>query len=248
MKISIITAVYNRESTILKCIESVKSQNYKNIEHIFVDGNSFDNTLQIIQKNALQNSKIISENDNGLYDAINKGILLSEGEIIGLLHSDDLFFNENVLSDIAKSFEDPHIDSVFGDALYFKDNPSNIVRRFSSHRFDGDNIVSGWMPAHSTTFFRRSVFEKFGLYKTNYKIAADVEFIARTFVKQKIKFIYLNRVLVLMRVGGISTSGIISTLVINYEFLKALRENSIPTNLIQILSRYPRKLLEFIHR
>ncbi|QWD70724.1 glycosyltransferase family 2 protein [Polynucleobacter sp. UB-Siik-W21] len=246
MKISIITAVYNRDSTILNCIESVKSQTYKDIEHIFIDGNSLDNTLSIVKKNAHQDSKILSEYDDGIYDAINKGILLSDGEIIGLLHSDDLFFNNNILSDVAKIFEDHEIDAVFGDAQYFKGKPSNVVRYFSSRRFNGKNIDFGWMPAHSTIFFRRCVFEKYGLYKTNYKIAADVEFIARTFVKKKIKYIYLERVLVLMRVGGISTSGLVSTIILNYEFLKALRENSIPTNLLKILSRYPKKLLEFL--
>jgi len=191
----------------------------------------------------------ISERDNGIYDAINKGINLSSGDVIGVLHSDDVFASNSVLSEVAAAFSDPNLDAIYADAIFFKNGkPNTIVRHYRSDRFSLKMLSWGWMPAHTTIFFRRTVFERFGLYKTDYKIAADIDFIARVFSSEHFKSIYLPKVWVKMRTGGVSTGGLRNTILLNREVLRALRENGVKTSMAQILSKYPLKLIEFLSR
>lgn len=247
MKISIITAVFNRKESILNSILSLQSQNYNNIEHIIVDGGSSDGTIDIVKSNYFNNIKFISEPDKGLYDAINKGILLSTGDVIGVLHSDDVYANSNVLSDIMVEFENSNIDAVYGDVAFFKSfNNLKFFRRYNSGRFNFNNISWGWMPAHSSLFFRKSVFDRYGYYKTDYLIAGDFDFIARVFKDNIIFSKYIPRVLLYMRSGGISSNGIRSFFILNKEVHRALVENNIKSNYFMILSKYPLKFLEFI--
>lgn len=208
MKISIITAVFNRQDTIAFSMESIRGQTHADIEHIVIDGGSTDDTLSIVKKYKSSNTILISEGDDGIYDAINKGILYSTGEVIGLLHSDDAYFTNSILAEIATEFLDPDLDMLYGDAIFVnRMNSNEIIRRYRSDRFSKSSLSWGWMPAHTAIFFRRKIFEEFGLYKTDYKIAADMDFIARIFFNGRIKSKYLPKIFMVMRMGGISTSG-----------------------------------------
>lgn len=246
MKISVITATYNRKNTILKAIKSIRSQTYPNVEHLIIDGASTDGSLEVIKEYITSETVLISEPDFGIYDALNKGIMRSTGDIIGVLHSDDIYASNHVLEKVAAEFSDVNLDAVFADAEFFSNgDPDNIVRRYRSNRFNKKKLSWGWMPAHTTIFFRRRVFDLFGLYKTDYKIAADMDYVARVFTSKGFRSIYVPSVWVKMQIGGASTGGIRSTILLNREVLRALRENGIKTSLVKILLRYFVKIFEF---
>ena len=248
MKISIITTVYNRVNSIEKALESVHAQSYKNIEHIIIDGASKDGTVEVIDNFKKSNKNIIflSEKDNGIYDAINKGISIATGDVIGVMHSDDTYFNNNVLQEVSDSFKENNIDAVYADAVFFDKNYPNIItRRYSSRRFSRNMIRWGWMPAHTSLYLTKETFLKFGSYKVDYKIAADFEFIARIFTSENFKSIYVPSPWIKMQSGGASTNGIKSNIVINKEVIRACKENNIYTNWLMVLSKYFFKITEF---
>lgn len=249
MKISVITVVYNNKETIPDTIESVLSQNYDDIEYVIVDGASTDGTVEVIKKNIKRyhkrSIKFISEKDEGIYDAMNKGISLATGDIIGMLNSDDFYINRSVISIVASEFKTKNVDSVFADLVYVRsDDLDKSVRHYSSAKFHPKKMAYGWMPAHPTFFVRREICEQYGLYKTNYQIAADYEFIARLLVKNKVSYSYIPQVLVKMRTGGVSTRNLKSNWILNEEILRACAENSIKTNIIKVLSKYPAKVFQ----
>jgi glycosyltransferase involved in cell wall biosynthesis len=245
MKFSIVTVTFNSDSTLEQTIESVSLQDHKEIEYIVIDGGSSDRTLDIIERNKEKVNKLISEVDKGIYDAMNKGILASTGEVIAFLHSDDLYFSKNILSTVNAYFESLNLDALFGDVNYFQHNdPSKIVRRYRSNRFSPQKIGWGWMPAHPSLFLHRRVYEKYGLFKIDYKIAGDYEFVARIFRHEELKYQYLPQILVNMRMGGVSTGGLNNSVILNKEVLRACRENDISTNIFKVLSKYPAKLLD----
>jgi glycosyltransferase involved in cell wall biosynthesis len=249
MKISVVTAVYNREATIGRAMDSFEKQSWRNKQQVVVDGASRDGTLKIVHSFPHDNAIIVSEQDKGIYDAINKGIALATGDVIGLLHSDDFFAHSNVLSEIAEAFEDTDLDIVYADAAFFSPGTSDhIKRRYNSSRFSASQIRNGWMPAHTTMYARRRVFEEYGNYNDEFKIAADFEFIARTFGSGSIKSRYIPAIWMMMQTGGASTGGFKSKLLLNREVLKACRMNGIPTSYARLLSKYPEKLLELIRR
>lgn len=224
MKISIITAVYNASETIVDSIASLRQQNYLNIEHIIVDGASTDGTLEIIKKSISDSSILISEADDGIYDALNKGIEKASGEIIGFLHADDLLANPTVLSDIADAFSDSSIDCVYGNLIYVdKKDINKIIRRWKSKNFSKSLLNMGWMPPHPTLFMRRKCYMKFGGFDANFKISADYQYVLRLFSSPKFKSVYLDKVLVQMRVGGASNKSLASILRKSYEDWLALR-------------------------
>ncbi len=245
--ISVITAVYNRMATIGRAMESLAAQTHP-AEHIVIDGASTDGTLRIVEDYAGAHDTVISEPDNGIYDALNKGISKAKGEVIGLLHSDDLFASPNVLSRIAEMFDaDADLDAVYADAAFFHPKaPDQIIRRYRSARFSSARIGWGLMPAHTTLYLRRRVFDHYGLYRTDYRIAADYEFIARIFKNGILKARYEPDVWVMMQSGGASTGGLRSTLQLNREVLRACRSNGIKMNWFKLLSKYPAKLSEFM--
>ncbi len=182
MKISIITAVYNRVETICRSLESVKAQDYSDIQHIVIDGLSNDGTIDQVKKCMPEGTVFVSEADRGVYDALNKGLNLADGEIVGFLHSDDVFAGSDVLTKVARQFEDSSVEAVYGDAVFFNSKvPEKIIRRYSSARFRASLLGWGWMPAHTTLFLRRGVYQKFGNFDISYRIAADYEFICRIF-------------------------------------------------------------------
>lgn len=247
MKISVVTAVYNRASTIGRAIDSFNSQSWADREQIVIDGASTDNTLDAVKARATKRSIVYSAPDYGIYDAINKGLSKATGEVIGLLHSDDLFADDTVLAQVASIFEDPLVDIAYANADFFhKEQPGRIVRRYNSEKFKPEALARGWMPAHTTMFVRRSIFDRFGYYSLDYQIAADFEFIARVFRQADIIFRFVPEVWVKMQTGGKSTAGLKSKITLNREVLRACRENGIDTSYAKLLSKYPTKLLELL--
>lgn len=251
MKVSLITITYNSETTITDTLKSVLTQTYSNIEYLIIDGNSKDNTLSIIKKYEYQfngRMKWISEPDEGLYDAMNKGIQMATGDIIGILNSDDFFTSNNVLQKIATTFKkNKNLDAIYGDIHFVHpDNLQKCVRYYSSKIFKRSLMRLGFIPAHPSFYLRKECFEKYGLYKTNYKIAADFEFLLRVILKHNIRTQYIPMDMVTMRTGGASTSGIKSHIQIMKEHLRAFRENGIYTNILLLSLRYFYKIGEII--
>jgi glycosyltransferase involved in cell wall biosynthesis len=247
MKVTIITAAYNRVATIGHALESVAGQTHRDIEHIVVDGGSTDGTLEVVARHRASVAKLIRGPDKGIYDALNKGLAASTGALVGFLHSDDFYAGKDIVSTVAGEVERQALDAVYGDVAYVPpDDVGRVVRVFSSRRFRPDRIAWGWVPAHPALFVARTLFERFGPFKADYRIAGDFEFIARIFSRADLRYAYLPRVLVKMRTGGISTKGWRSTLLGNREILRACRENGIDTNYLKILSKYPAKVLEFL--
>lgn len=207
MKISIITAVYNNENQVATAIESVLNQTYSNIEYIIIDGGSKDGTMDIINRYKSQICTIVSEPDKGIYDALNKGIMRATGDIIGFMHSDDIFASETIIAKVAQQFEIDDVDAVYGDLQYVrKDDPSKIIRYWKSSAFDIAQLKRGWMPPHPTVYLRRSVYTQYGMFDTSFRIAADYDFMLRIFRNNERKSVYIPEVLVKMRVGGESNS------------------------------------------
>ena len=253
MKISIITVVYNNKETVQDAMNSVLSQDYDDLEYIIVDGGSTDGTVEIINEaikiHSKRNIKLLSEKDNGIYDAMNKGIKLATGDVIGILNSDDFYINNEVISIITNEFMAKNVDSVFADLVYVKaDDLDRIVRYYSSAKFHLKKMAYGWMPAHPTFFVKRKIYEQYGLYKTNYQIAADYELVARFLVKNKISYSYIPKVLVKMRKGGASTRNLKSNWILNKEIIRACAENDIKTNIIKVFSKYPTKIFQLAKR
>lgn len=248
-KISIITVVYNNAHVIRSAIDSVLSQTYNNIEYIIIDGKSSDGTIEIIQSYGSKINKFISESDSGIYDAMNKGLKLATGDIVGILNSDDLYMGVDVIEKVVAIFETHAVESMFADLVYVRpDNLDKVVRYYDSSYFSPTKFAYGWMPAHPTFFAKREVYEKYGYFKTDYKIAADYELLARFLGQYAISYFYLQQPIVKMRIGGVSTSNFKSNMVINQEILRACAENGIETNWWKVLSKYPQKLLGLLKR
>jgi glycosyltransferase involved in cell wall biosynthesis len=208
MRISIITICYNRSATIAKAIESVLNQDYPNIEYIIIDGNSTDGTKNIIESYSDKISKYISEPDLGMYDAINKGLNIATGDVVGLMHSDDVFYDSSVVSKIAAKFEkESQTEGIYGNGIYVtNDAEEKLVRNRIGGAYNFNNLKSGWLPLHPTVYLKKSLIEKYGVYDLNFKIASDTEFLLRYLYKYKIKLSYLDEYIVTMRMGGLSTS------------------------------------------
>lgn len=208
MKVTIITVCYNRNSTIENAIKSVLEQNYSDIEYIIVDGNSTDGTKEIIEGYRDKISHFISEPDKGMYDAINKGLQLASGDVIGLMHSDDEFYDKNVIDRIVSRFNsDAAIEGVYGDGVYVSnDKEERLIRDRIGGVFSIQKIKKGWLPLHPTVYLKKSVIDKNGLYSLDFKIASDTEFLLRYLYKYEINMSYINSYIVKMRMGGMSTN------------------------------------------
>ena len=247
MKISIITATYNRASTIVRAISSVRSQTYDNVQLVIIDGGSTDKTIELIKPLMSTTDIVCSEQDFGIYDALNKGINISNGEIIAFLHSDDFYIDEEVVHNVIKLFKDDEVDIVYGDVSFFKgNNPKKVTRIYHSNELSQRNLAWGKMPAHPAMFIRRKVYTKVGNFKIDYQIAADYEFLCRLVKDSEFKVKRLSKVLVCMQSGGASTKGIESFFLQNREVYRALRENGIYTNYFMLFSKYFSKLRQFI--
>ena len=245
MKISLLTVSFNSASTIKDTIESIRSQNYKDIEYIIVDGNSTDGTITILKSYDSFISKWISEPDKGIYDAMNKAIKMATGEVVGILNSDDFYANHQILAQVAKEFSDPSIDVVFGDLVFVdSQNLSKTVRKYSSAKWHPGKFAWGFMPAHPTVFIRRKYYDQFGLFKTDYKIAADYELLIRFLFVHQLRYKYLPITMVKMRRGGVSSRNLMSNVILNNEIIRGCRENGIRTNVVMVYLKYFRKLSE----
>lgn len=250
LKVSVITVCYNSEKTIRGTIESVLSQNYPFIEHIIVDGLSKDGTMNVINEYKGRISQIISESDLGIYDAMNKGLAKATGDIIGILNSDDIFDSPDVISNVVDHFNSvPSAEIVFGDTVYVDpENIDKVTRFYCSKNFKPFKLRYGWMPPHPSTFIKANVYQKFGNYSIDYKISGDYELFVRLFLLHNVCFSRLDKILVRMRSGGVSSSGVKSKWVLNNEIVKACRANGIYTNIFFVLLKMPMKMMEMIRR
>lgn len=240
MKISIITAVFNRIDSIAQAIESVQMQTYDNVEHVVIDGASTDGTLEVLKifselprngvpsNDGITSFVLVSEPDDGIYDALNKGLARASGEIVGIMHSDDFFADEQVLADVAAAFADPAVDAVYGDLDYVaKADFNHVIRHWQSGVYSAARLAWGWMPPHPALFLRRTVIEQWGGYDTRFRIAADYDAILRYFGQGKIGVAYIPRVLVKMRVGGESNQSLAKIWLKSREDYMALRRNGV---------------------
>ncbi len=248
MKISIVTVAYNAESTIRDTIESVLSQKNIDLEYIIIDGNSSDNTMSIVEEYKDQISKCVSEKDKGIYDAMNKGVALATGDVIGILNSDDFYSNENVLSDVCGMFNE-NTDAVYGDLVYVNQaNTEKVTRTWISGVYKEGAFRKGWMPPHPTFFVRKEIYEKFGSYTLNLRSAADYEFMLRVIHKEKIRIGYLQKILVKMRVGGESNASISNRLNANKEDKMAWEMNGLKAGKLTFIRKPLSKIGQFIKR
>ena len=226
MKISLITSTFNSESTLKDTIDSIKCQQYNDIEHIIIDGGSTDNTLNIIKKN-LQ-IRYITEPDKGIYDALNKGVAMATGAFVGFVHSDDLLADNQIISKIVREFQNKEIDGVYGDLFYVdKNNISKVIRTWKSCDFKTNLLKKGWMPAHPTFFLKKEVYVKHGGFNLNYKIAADYDFMLRVLKDDYLKFSYLPEIVTKMRVGGKSNRSLKNIFKKTKEDYRAIKSNDI---------------------
>lgn len=247
MKVSIITVCFNSEKTIEDTLKSVASQTYKNIEFIVIDGKSTDKTNSIIELYKDSVSVHISEQDKGLYDAMNKGIKLATGDIVGIINSDDIFASNDSVAKLVAGFDDS-IDGVYSDLVYVKEQDvSKITRLYSSKVFKKNLIRFGIMLPHPTFYVRKSCYDKFGYYKTDYRVAADFELITR-FICNNVKLKRVNDILVKMREGGVSSSGLAWRVHQNFEIVKACKSNGVYTNIFIVMLKLPYKLATLLTR
>lgn len=250
MKISIITAVRNGASSIRDCIESVLKQSYKDIEYLIIDGGSTDGTLEVVKRYETRITQIISEPDNGIYDALNKGLCLATGEIVGFLHADDLYAHEHVLENVVQVMAESGVDSCYGDMVYVgRNNPEKVVRYWRSCPFQEGLFQRGWMPPHPTFFVRRLVYDRYGTFNTSFKNSADYELMLRFLVKHKISTSYIPEVMVKMRTGGHSNVSFRNRLRAHLEDHRAWRINGLKVNHLGLFmkpfSKFPQWI---IHR
>jgi len=230
LKVTIITATYNSKKNIKTFLESVLNQTYKDIEIIIIDGNSNDNTLSVVNSMLLGyvNSKVISESDNGIYDALNKGLKLASGDIIGFVHSDDILYSPNIIYEIVDCFSNKSVDGVYGDLLYVnKSNLNHTIRAWKSCEFSYNLLKKGWMPPHPSLYLKREIYDKFGIFNLDYKISADYDFMLRVFKNTDNKFKYLPKVITKMRVGGASNRSLKNIIQKTREDYRAITSNNI---------------------
>ncbi|EKO3378592.1 glycosyltransferase [Vibrio fluvialis] len=228
MKVSIITATYNSSETIIDTLKSLEQQSYPDIEYIIVDGASKDNTLDIVRQNCTRVSKIISEPDKGIYDALNKGIQAATGDIIGFLHSDDLFAYPDAVADMVATLEENQSQAVYADLAYVsKDDTDNMIRLWTSGDYQRNKMLSGWMPPHPTFYMRRELYLSLGLFDLGFKIAADYDSLLRYLWSNKVSMSYLPKVLIKMRVGGASNRSLSNIYKKTCEDIQALKNNKV---------------------
>ncbi|ASJ97316.1 glycosyltransferase family 2 protein [Shewanella marisflavi] len=249
MKVSIITVCYNSENTIEDTLKSVAQQTYNNIEHIVIDGNSTDATNSIVERYSEFVAIHVSESDKGLYDAMNKGLILATGELVGILNSDDILADSNSIQRIVRAVENVEsVDGVYGDVGYYDFTLTKKTRHYSSKGFHKDKFSRGFMPAHPSCYFKRSFISQVGLYSLDFKIAADFDFLVRAFAIPNSSFCYLQEEIVKMREGGISTSGFTSNILLNREIIQSCRNNGLHCSWLSVLSKYPEKIMGLIFK
>jgi glycosyltransferase len=228
VKITLITAVRNKHDTIGDAVRSVLSQTWRDVEHIVIDGASTDGTVAVLQPFVKHFAVLVSEPDAGIYDALNKGIRLATGEVVGFLHSDDMFASERSLELVAEQFANPDVDAVYGDLAYVRSaNPARVVRMWRAGEFSPRKLAWGWMPPHPTFYVRRRVYERLGTFDTRYRIAADYDCVLRFLRDGRVTTRYVREVLVKMRLGGVSNRSVSNILRKMAEDYRALSDNDV---------------------
>jgi len=246
MKLTIITVVFNGKAFIANCIRSVLSQSYSDVEYIIVDGGSTDGTIEQIREFKNGISTFISQKDLGIYDAMNKGIAMATGDVIGVLNADDFFSDEHVLEKIVRTFQTSDCDVVYGDLFYVKRNDTGrVVRKWAGQPYDGRLFSYGWMPAHPTFYARKELFEHYGNYDLSYGSAADYELMLRFMHRHKVKATYLPHVLVQMRMGGVSNRFLTNRFAALKKDYRAMKVHMIHYPWITVMLKPMRKLLQF---
>ena len=249
LKVSIITAVLNNRKTIEECMQSIINQTYQHRECIVIDGGSTDGTMDLLKKYENRMTKIVSERDNGIYDAMNKGIKLATGDVIGILNSDDIYNDATVIESVANAIMENSVDSCYGDLVYVdKNNPDKVIRYWKSCIYRNGLFRSGWMPPHPTFFVKREVYEKYGCFNTDFKIAADYELMLRFLERHKISTYYIPEVLIKMRMGGMSNRSLKNLFIKSSEDYKAWKINNLNGGIYTILLKNLCKLPQFINK
>ena len=247
--ISIITATFNSAKTLKDTIQSVLRQTNKDFEYLIIEGGSTDETIDIVKSYESEFSgrlKWVSEKDQGIYDAMNKGIKMASGDVVGILNSDDYFTSDDILQTVDNAFKSHEIDAIYGDIHFIRDgNPQKCVRYYSSRMFRPFWLRFGFMPAHPSFYCKREVFEKAGLYSLDYKIGADYEMMVRLFKKYRIMSQYINKDFVTMRTGGASNNNVRSRITLINEDVKACKENGVYTNSLFVMLKFMYKIFEF---
>ncbi len=247
MKVSIITSCFNSEKTIEDTIQSVVSQTYPNIEYIIIDGKSTDKTLEKVNNYRDKITKVVSEEDKGIYDALNKGINIATGDIIGFLHSDDIFAHSNVIENIVEMFQKTETSAVYADLHYVsRENTKKIIRNWKSGDYKYGMFLNGWMPPHPTVYIKKDIYNQFGIFNLDFKTAADYELMLRFFHKHKVKLTYLNEVTIKMRVGGESNATIKNRINANKEDRKAWKINNIKPRFYTLWFKPLRKMYQYL--
>lgn len=248
LKFSIVCATYNRCETISRALSSLRQQTYPLVELIVVDGLSEDDTASVAKRFLKPGDILISEKDNGIYDALNKGLLFATGDVIGFLHSDDYYPNPYILETVAEEFKKSQCQIVYGNAEFFsKANHKKIVRKYKSVEINARNLSSGRMPAHPAIFCKKDLYSTVGLFDSKFEIAADYEWLCRLVQKSSIRTTYLDSSLIQMQMGGASRIGFCNTLKLNLEVYRAIRSNGLQVNILKIISKYYSKSLEFFN-
>lgn len=246
-KVSIITVCYNSEKTLEQTIQSVLAQDYPFIEYVVIDGSSNDSSLEIINKYKSQIAHFVSEPDKGIYDAMNKGIALATGDVVGMLNSDDFYLSASSVSFLINELIKNDTDSVFADLIIVDPNDTKIIKRYyDSSSWSPKRFRYGWMPAHPTFFIKKKYYDQHGVFSLNYKIASDFDMLIRLLYKGKASYTYLAKPVIMMRMGGASTKGLINSFKLNCEIVKACRSHGVWTNLILVMLKIPAKLYETI--
>ena len=235
MRISVITVTYNSAKTVADTMVSVAMQSYADIEHLVIDGASKDSTLDIVRSQGRPQPRLISESDDGIYDAMNKGLVLASGDVVGFLNSDDLYADASALEKVANAFEDSEVEACYADLVYVSQDNRRVVRFWKSRSFIKGDFAKGWCPAHPTFYVRKSVIERLGLFDRSYKLAADVEFMMRYLERGQIRSLYIPHVLVRMRVGGATNQSWKNIRKQNIEVFSALRKNSVAFSAVKFL-------------
>lgn len=245
--ISVITCVYNGAGTITHAIESANAQNYANVTHVFIDGASKDNTLEVIEATSTRDKTVVSEPDNGIYDAFNKGLQHAQGDVVGYLHADDVYASTDVLTSVAQAFTDPSVSAVYGDLQYVdSQNLNKVIRNWRSKPFDPGALRHGWMPPHPTLYVRRSFYERIGGFDASYRIAGDYKAILQLFTQSDFKAVYLPKVFVKMRTGGASNRSLSNITRKSREDYRALRETQVG-GAMALLKKNVSKVGQFFH-
>lgn len=246
MKISVITAAYNAEATIAGCMESILSQKYTNIEHILVDGGSTDRTVEIVREMSPE-SRVVSEEDEGLYHALNNGLDLATGEVIGFLHADDRFVHDGVTAKIVEVMEDDEVDGLYGDLIYVGIG-GRLLRQWKAGLYHQALLGRGWMPPHPTLFLRSRIYARYGRFDTSYCIAADYDFVLRILKDNLVRLRYIPQTMVEMRIGGISNRGIYNIVKKSAEDMRAVKKNGTGVPFLVVVMKNFRKSGQFFIR